>query len=269
MLRVRAELPGPVPLVCRWRVCTSGPPPDDVPRSIRRDASQTLSAPRRFLRQMPCHDIVCTMSNNTEHIAHKTVPRGRPAQDALYAVAESQAGYFTTAQASSAGYSRSLVYHHAKAGTFAKARSGVYRLSRFPASPWEDLFVAWLQAGPEAVVSHDSALALFELSDAMPSEMHFTLPRTSSHRRPHIRMHTSALAREDVVMREGLPVTSVARTIADVARAGTSQGIVDQAITQSLERGLASESLLRDRAERGGGRARRLILSALDRRSDR
>jgi hypothetical protein len=82
-------------------------------------------------------------------------------------------------------------------------------------------------------------------------------------------MHTSALAREDVAMREGLPVTSVARTIEDVARAGMSEGNVEQAITQALERGLASESLLRDRAERSGGRARRLILAALDARSER
>jgi predicted transcriptional regulator of viral defense system len=209
------------------------------------------------------------MSNNTEHNAHNDVRGGRSSQDALYAVAESQAGYFTTAQAGSAGYSRSLVSHHAKTGTFARARTGVYRLSRFPASSWEDLFIAWLQAGPEAVVSHESALALFDLSDVMPSEMHFTLPRTSSRRRPHIRMHTSALAREDVAMREGLPVTSVARTIEDVARAGMSEGNVEQAITQALERGLASESLLRDRAERSGGRARRLILAALDARSER
>jgi predicted transcriptional regulator of viral defense system len=159
------------------------------------------------------------------------------------------------------------VSHHAKTGTFARARTGVYRLSRFPASPWEDLFIAWLQAGPEAVVSHESALALLDLSDVMPSEMHFTLPRTSSRRRPDIRMHTSALAREDVAMREGLPVTSVARTIEDVARAGMSEDNVGQAITQALERGLASESLLRDRAERSGGRPRRLILAALARRS--
>ena len=203
------------------------------------------------------------MSSETEHNAHNDATIGQPRQDALYAVAERQAGYFTTAQAGSAGYSRSLLAHHAKGGAFSRARTGVYRLSRFPASPWEDLFIAWLQAGPDAVVSHDSALALFELSDVLPSEVHFTLPRTSSRRRPHIRMHTSALDPSDVALREGLPVTSVARTIADVARAGMAGELVGQAIRQSLERGLTSEALLRTRAEASGGRARRLILATL------
>jgi predicted transcriptional regulator of viral defense system len=197
------------------------------------------------------------------HSAHKGSSQRRPSQDALYALAEAQAGYFTTAQAASAGYSRSLVAHHAKTGSFTRARSGVYRLSRYPASAWEDLFIAWLQAGPGAVVSHDSALALFDLSEVLPSEVHFTLPRTSSRRRPHIRMHTSTLELDDVVWREGLPVTSVARTIADEARAGMSEDLVAQAIRQSLERGLVSESILRRRAERSGGRARRIILSTL------
>lgn len=203
------------------------------------------------------------MSRKTIHIAHKESPPLRPSEDALYAVAEAQAGYFTTAQAGSAGYSRSLVAHHAKTGSFARARSGVYRLSRYPASPWEDLFIAWLQAGPGAVVSHDSALALFDLSDVLPTEVHFTLPRTSSRRRPYIRMHTSALEPDDVVWREGLPVTSVARTIADEARAGMPEEQVVEAIRQSLERGLVSESSLRSRAERSGGRARRIIMSAV------
>jgi predicted transcriptional regulator of viral defense system len=208
------------------------------------------------------------MSNRPEHNAHNETPREHPDLDALYKIAESQAGYFTTGQAGSAGYSRSLVAHHADTGTFSRARTGVYRLSRFPASAWEDLFIAWLQAGPNAVVSHESALALFELSDAMPSDVHFTLPRTSSRRRPHIRMHTSALDPRDIVMREGLPVTSVARTIADVARAGTSEALVRQAVQQSLERGLTTESLLRQRAEERGGRAGRLILSALSARAE-
>jgi len=203
------------------------------------------------------------MANSHVHSAHRRTQTSRPDPDALYAVAEAQAGYFTTAQAGSSGYSRSLVTHHADAGAFMRARTGVYRLSRFPSSPWEDLFIAWLQAGPRAVVSHDSAMALYELSDLLPSEAHFTLPRNSSRRRPQIRMHTSALPPEDVVTREGLPVTSVPRTIADVARAGLSENLVRQAIRQSLDRGLTTEPLLRDRAEVAGGRARRLILAEL------
>jgi predicted transcriptional regulator of viral defense system len=203
------------------------------------------------------------MLNPNAHSAHMEPRRSRPDPDALYSVAEAQAGYFTTAQAGSSGYSRSLLTHHTDAGAFKRARTGVYRLSRFPASQWEDLFVAWLQAGPRAVVSHDSALALYDLSDLLPSETHFTLPRSSSRRRPQIRMHTTVLPPEDVTTREGLPVTSVSRTIADVARAGLPEDLVRQAIRQALDRGLTTEPALRDRAEVAGGRARRLIRAEL------
>lgn len=141
---------------------------------------------------------VCNMSYDTEHNAHK---RPRPDLDSLFAIAETQAGYFATAQAADAGYSRSLLAHHAQTGTFERVRPGVYRLTRFPASPREDLYVAWLEAGKRAVVSHDSALELYGLSDILPADTHLTLPRTSSRRRQGIRMHTTDLNTSEVTAR--------------------------------------------------------------------
>jgi predicted transcriptional regulator of viral defense system len=203
------------------------------------------------------------MSYETEHNAHEETQR--PDLDRLFSVAEGQAGYFTTAQARQAGYSRGLVAHHAKSGTFERVRPGVYRLARFPGSAREDLYIAWLEAGPRAVVSHDSALELYGLSDLLPVETHVTLPRTSSRRRSGIRMHTTAVGAEDVAVRDGLPVTSVARSIADVARGGGSVELIGQAVHEALARGLVSEEALRDQAAKRGGRAKREILAALAR----
>lgn len=205
---------------------------------------------------------MCSMSDNTEHNAH-TYSRLRPDPDQLFAVSEAQAGYFTTAQAKQVGYSRSLVAHHAKAGAFQRVRSGVYRLTRFPASPREDLYIAWLEAGERAVVSHDSALELYGLSDMLPAETHLTLPRTSSRRRQGMRMHTTNLDEGEIAVRDGLPVTSVARTIADVARSGAAAELVAQAVHEALDRGLVGEEELREQASRRGGRAKREILAAL------
>jgi predicted transcriptional regulator of viral defense system len=201
------------------------------------------------------------MSYETEHNAHGVTQR--PDLDRLFSVAEGQAGYFTTAQAQRAGYSRSLVAHHAKAGTFERVRSGVYRLARFPGSAREDLYVAWLEAGPRAVISHDSALELYGLSDLLPAETHVTLPRTSSRRRVGIRMHTTRLDAADIGVRDGLPVTTVVRSIADVARSGGSAELIGQAVHQALVRGLASEDELKEQAAKRGGRAQREILAAL------
>ena len=204
------------------------------------------------------------MSKPTRHTAHyDDAERRSPDADALYAVAEPQAGYFSTAQAADAGYSRSLVAHHASTGNFSRVRQGVYRLTRFPGSAHEDLYVAWLQAGPRAVISHDSALALYGLSDALPSEIHVTLPRTSSRRRQGIRMHTTALTADEVTVRDGLPITTVTRTIADVIRAGMSSEHVTQAIREALERGLASEHDLEMAAAVRGGKVARIISRTL------
>jgi predicted transcriptional regulator of viral defense system len=51
---------------------------------------------------------------------------------ALYDIAASRAGLFTTRQAASAGYPPPLLAHHQKAGRIARVRRGVYRLIHFP-----------------------------------------------------------------------------------------------------------------------------------------
>jgi predicted transcriptional regulator of viral defense system len=88
----------------------------------------------------------------------------------------------------------------------------VYRLVQFPSSPHEDLYVAWLQVGPHAVIPHDSALALYDLSDLLADQVHVTVPCTASRRRPELQLHTKQLESEDVTRYEGLPVTTVVRT---------------------------------------------------------
>ena len=141
----------------------------------------------------------------------------------LYEIAEGQGGYFSTAQARQAGFSGELLSYHAKTGRFERVAHGVYRLRQFPSSPFEDLFIAQLRAGPESVVSHDSALALYELSDLLPSEVHLIVPRTASRRRTGIRQHTNRIAPEEIATREGLRATTIPRTIADLARTGVSE----------------------------------------------
>lgn len=182
-----------------------------------------------------------------------------PDHDFLYQLAEQQAGYFTATQARNAGFSYSLLSYHVGTGRFNRVRPRVYRIVQFPSSPHEDLYVAWLQAGPQAVISHDSALALYGLSDLLPHRIHVTVPRTASRRRPELRLHTKHLEPDDVTRYEGLPVTTVLRTLIDVTAAGLADEQVRQAIQETLRRGLvARESLLWFAASRGG-RIKRLV----------
>lgn len=183
----------------------------------------------------------------------------RPNQDGLYQIAEPQGGYFTSAQAARTGFSRKLLWHYQKTHKFLRAAHGIYRLGRFPSSRFEDLFVAWLKCGPKSAISHESALAVYDLSDVVPGQVHVTVPRTASRRRAGIRIHTNRLRLVDIAHREGLPVTSVPRTLADVARAGLSEDHVAHAIREALQRGLTTKEALLGEAERRGGRAERLI----------
>lgn len=181
----------------------------------------------------------------------------------LYEVAESQAGYFTAKQAQQVGITRPVLAFHARQGLFTRVEHGVYRLTRFPASPYEDLFIAWLRTGGKGVVSHDSALALYDLSDALPGQIHLTVPATVSRRRPGICLHQNRLDDGDVTRREGLPVTTAERTIVDVTRSGMQEWLIEQAVREALQRGLITIDSLQRRLDHAPARVRQRIRSIL------
>lgn len=188
----------------------------------------------------------------------------QPDFNRLYEIAESQAGYFTTNQAREAGFSWERLSYYAATGRFYRVQRGIYRLVQFPGSPYEDLFVAWLKIGPGAVISHESALYLYQLSDLLPNEIHVIMPRTGSRRRKGVRLHTNRLTPEDVTQREGLPVTNAARTIVDVAAGGVAEEHIKEAVHEAVRQGLTDREELLAVASRRGGRARRIIKNILD-----
>lgn len=187
-----------------------------------------------------------------------------PDHDALFQIAEAHAGYFTAAQARPAGFTRSLLAYHVGSGLFERVRHGVYRLKRFPSTPHEDLFIAWLRVGPQAVISHDSAFALYELSDHLPAEVHLTVPRTTSRRHEGLRLHTNRLEAGEVARYSGLPVTTIPRTIVDVAIGGLADELVAQGIRQAVRRGLTTSIELRNASPRGRRRVTNLIVQTLE-----
>jgi predicted transcriptional regulator of viral defense system len=160
--------------------------------------------------------------------------------DRLYKIAENQAGYFTAQQARGVGYSWERLSQNVKNDTFLRVLQGVYRLSRFPHNPHEDMYIAWLKVGPASVISHESALAVYDLADVLPSQTHIIMPRSASRRRKGIRLHTSALRKNEISYRNGLPITSVERTITDVIRAGMPEDQVRDVVRDAFQRGLSS-----------------------------
>ncbi len=125
------------------------------------------------------------------------------------------------------------------------------------------VFIAWLRTGSNSVISHESALTLYNLSDVLPGEIHIIIPRTASRRRSGLRLHTNQLKPEEITTREGLPVTTAERTIADVAIDGLPRELVVQSINEAIDRGLITREELLAQADYQGGRAKRIIYETL------
>ena len=73
---------------------------------------------------------------------------------------------------------------------------------------------AVLSAGPGAVLSHRSAAALWGVRPTARMRVEITAPRRS---RYAIEVHQARLARDEVMMHDGIPVTTPARTLVDLA----------------------------------------------------
>jgi predicted transcriptional regulator of viral defense system len=188
----------------------------------------------------------------------------------LFELAAGQAGHFTAAQARELGYSaRSLLYHVA-AGHFERVSRGFYRLVGVPVGPHEDIVAAWVRFAPRrAVVSHDTALALYDLAPSRSHAIHLTLPRGHRPRtsRPAtgVKLHTTTvpLRREEVATRFGVEITSPARTIIDAADIGVDPSVVIEATARALATGLVTSSELRGAVKRRSARVRWLVERAI------
>jgi predicted transcriptional regulator of viral defense system len=186
-----------------------------------------------------------------------------PDQGKLYEVAATQAGYFTSRQAAEAGYSLPLLHYHVRARRFERMARGIFRLVQFPASGHEDLVVLWLWSTRQGVFSHETALSLHELSDALPAHRHLTLPLSWAARRLRVPagsvLHHAELAPEEISWNGPVPVTSVVRTLVDCVAAGADPHLVRQAAGQAVRRGLCARATLdaalrATRAAQGTGR---------------
>ena len=94
--------------------------------------------------------------------------------------------------------------------------------------------------GVRAVLSHESALRLYELSDVSPAKVHITLPSSLRIRRVvprHLAIHHADLAPEEITVVEGIPATTAERTIRDVHSADLGDELVRQAIADARRSG--------------------------------
>lgn len=159
----------------------------------------------------------------------------------VYDMAADQHGYFTAEQARVAGIEPMNVVMMARRGTVERVARGVYRLVHFPLSANALYMEATLwPSGARGVVSHESALALHDLSDVNPARVHVTVPRSFRVRRAapgYLAVHHADLRPDEVELVDGIPVTTPARAIRDCHAAHLGPELVRQAIDDGVRTG--------------------------------
>jgi len=133
-----------------------------------------------------------------------------------------------------------------------RVHSGVYAVGH-RLIPKKGLWMAAvLAAGPKAVLSHHSAAALWGLRGYSERAVAVTAPHKSTSSKV-IRRHYSLLPADETTIRVGIPVTTVPRTILDLA-ATEPEDVVESLLREMEYLELRDRLSLRDLVERYPGR---------------
>ena len=192
-------------------------------------------------------------------------------RQALYRLAAGQAGYFTAAQALDLGYSYQAQKYHVDHGNWARVDRGIFRIPEWPSSV-NDSLVRWvLWSKHRAVVSHDSAAVVHNLGLLNPAKVHLTVPPGFRMDDPALVLRRRQLPNADVVLFDGVVVTTVARTVLDVIDTQFDEELIASVVDDALDTGAMSALQLHRRlgelGDKGRWRAERILAAA--RASDR
>jgi len=133
----------------------------------------------------------------------------RNAYTTVVDIAAEQQGYVTQQDARGAGIAATTLARMAERGTLVRTSHGVYRVPLIPAGPLDQYREATLwPRGARGVLSNETALSLYELSDANPAKIHITVPRAHRPQRatPTLYVvHRADLRDDEITAYEGHP----------------------------------------------------------------
>jgi hypothetical protein len=129
-------------------------------------------------------------------------------------VAERQHGIVGRRQLLELGIGHRAIVHRVQRGRLRVLYRGVYAVGHRVLSTRGHWMAAVIASGPCAVLSHRAAAALWELSRYEHLEVTVPHPRRA---RPGIQIHHSPLPDDEVTIENGIPVTTVPRTLLDLA----------------------------------------------------
>jgi len=157
----------------------------------------------------------------------------------LREVALDQHGYVTTAQALDEGVPYTELSKMVARRRLERAARGVYRVPQVPGSRWDSWALAVLWTGaPEACLSHETALAAWDISDINPEHIHVCVNRKRRLRRDGGRgytIHHHDLLPEQRVWFQQIPITDVPTTIGHCIEWGTPTYLIKQALERASQ----------------------------------
>jgi hypothetical protein len=171
---------------------------------------------------------------------------------ALAELASRQWGVAALAQLEALGLGPRGVQHRAESGRLRRIHRGVYAIGG-AALPREGRHLAAVLAcGPGAVLSHVSAAVHWNLLSYDAPRPEVTAPASRAGA-PGIRLHrTRSLDARDITERRGIPVTTVAKTLLDVA-AHAPASHLEHALGQALRNELYDQRAIEDVLHRHRG----------------
>jgi predicted transcriptional regulator of viral defense system len=169
---------------------------------------------------------------------------------ALLECAHQQYGYLTPDDARKLGIDPTQLRLMAARHTLEHLGYGLYRMPMVPVTSLDAYMEAVLWTGRRGMLSHETALDLYELCDVNPSAIHITVPSGFRTRKavPEIyRLHRFDLDPSEVGWHEGIPIVNAERAILGGIEQALGWQLIDQAIGTARARGLitrqASERL--------------------------
>jgi predicted transcriptional regulator of viral defense system len=159
----------------------------------------------------------------------------------LHEVALDQHGFITTAQALVAGVSDASLAMMVRRGRLERIAHGVYRVPQVPVTQYDPFMLAVLWTGvDEACLSHDTALAAWEISDINPTAIHLTVAKRRRIKRVGGNgyvLHRENLTPEQVTWWHEIPIVTISTAIEQCIRTGVPTYLVRQAIERAVPTG--------------------------------
>jgi predicted transcriptional regulator of viral defense system len=175
-------------------------------------------------------------------------------------IAREQHGFVRTADLREIGISPKRLNEYAKRGHADHLGYGIYRMHLIPPGEWDEFVQATIWPDGRGVLSHETALDLYELCDVSPNHIDLTVPKAyRTHREvPRTyRLHQRDLPVEEVTYLEGAPIVTPARAIADGLDIGLRPSLVEQAIDTAQRQALITSNAATDLRARRNREAHR------------